>query len=106
MPLVTIDVIKDVFTPDQKRQLIDNVTEAMIAVEGVLPARAPLACAIALACVTSCPCPRMNDPAWSPVTITSGCASASTFAAATIGPRSAEALKVAWFKGWSGKVPG
>lgn len=34
MPLVTIDVIKDVFTPDQKRQLIDNVTEAMIAVEG------------------------------------------------------------------------
>lgn len=34
MPLVTIDVIKDVFTPDQKSQLIDNVTEAMIAVEG------------------------------------------------------------------------
>ncbi len=34
MPLVTIDVIKDVFTPDQKRQLIDNVTAAMIAVEG------------------------------------------------------------------------
>lgn len=34
MPLVTIDVIKDVFTPDQKRQLIDKVTEAMIAVEG------------------------------------------------------------------------
>jgi 4-oxalocrotonate tautomerase len=34
MPLVTIDVIKDVFTPDQKRQLIDNVTEAMISVEG------------------------------------------------------------------------
>jgi 4-oxalocrotonate tautomerase len=34
MPLVTIDVIKDVFTPDQKRQLIDNVTEAMIAGEG------------------------------------------------------------------------
>ena len=34
MPLVTIDVIKDVFTPDQKRQLIDTVTEAMIAVEG------------------------------------------------------------------------
>lgn len=34
MPLVTIDVIKDVFTPDQKRELIDKVTEAMIAVEG------------------------------------------------------------------------
>ncbi len=34
MPLVTIDVIKDVFTPDQKRDLIENVTEAMVAVEG------------------------------------------------------------------------
>jgi 4-oxalocrotonate tautomerase len=34
MPLVTIDVIKDVFTPAQKRQLIENVTEALIAVEG------------------------------------------------------------------------
>jgi 4-oxalocrotonate tautomerase len=34
MPLVTIDVIKDVFTPDQKQDLIKRVTEAMIAVEG------------------------------------------------------------------------
>jgi 4-oxalocrotonate tautomerase len=34
MPLVTIDVIKDVFTPSEKQQLIANVTEAMIAVEG------------------------------------------------------------------------
>jgi 4-oxalocrotonate tautomerase len=34
MPLVTIDVIKDVFTPEQKQQLISKVTEAMIAVEG------------------------------------------------------------------------
>ena len=34
MPLVTIDVIKDVFTPDQKAGLIDKVTEAMVAVEG------------------------------------------------------------------------
>ncbi len=34
MPLVTIDVIKDVFTNDQKAELIDRVTEAMIAVEG------------------------------------------------------------------------
>ncbi len=34
MPLVTIDVIKDVFTPKQKRDLIEKVTEAMIAVEG------------------------------------------------------------------------
>lgn len=34
MPLVTIDVIKDVFTPHQKRSLIEKVTEAMISVEG------------------------------------------------------------------------
>ena len=34
MPLVTIDVIKDVFTPAQKRELISQVTEAMIQVEG------------------------------------------------------------------------
>ena len=34
MPLVTIDVIKDVFTPSQKQQLIQRVTEAMISVEG------------------------------------------------------------------------
>ena len=34
MPLVTIDVIKNVFTPKQKQELIAKVTEAMIAVEG------------------------------------------------------------------------
>ena len=34
MPLVTIDVIKDVFTPRQKEELVAGVTEAMIAVEG------------------------------------------------------------------------
>lgn len=34
MPLVTIDVIQDVFTPQQKQELIEKVTEAMIAVEG------------------------------------------------------------------------
>ena len=34
MPLVTIDVIKDVFTPKQKEQLIEKVTAAMIEVEG------------------------------------------------------------------------
>jgi 4-oxalocrotonate tautomerase len=34
MPLVTIDVIKDVFTPQQKQQLIARVTQAMIEVEG------------------------------------------------------------------------
>jgi 4-oxalocrotonate tautomerase len=34
MPLVTIDVIENVFTAEQKRQLIARVTEAMIEVEG------------------------------------------------------------------------
>jgi 4-oxalocrotonate tautomerase len=34
MPLVTIDVIKDVFTPTQKKELIAKVTQAMIDVEG------------------------------------------------------------------------
>jgi 4-oxalocrotonate tautomerase len=34
MPMVTIDVIKDVFSPAQKQQLIAKVTEAMVAVEG------------------------------------------------------------------------
>jgi 4-oxalocrotonate tautomerase len=34
MPLVTIDLIKNVFTADQKRDLIEKVTEAVIAVEG------------------------------------------------------------------------
>ena len=34
MPLVTIDVIKSVFTPTQKQEMIEKVTEAMIAVEG------------------------------------------------------------------------
>jgi len=34
MPLVTIDVIKNVFTPQQKEQLIAKVTDAMVDVEG------------------------------------------------------------------------
>jgi 4-oxalocrotonate tautomerase len=34
MPLVTIDLIEDVFTPDQKADMIEKVTDAMLAVEG------------------------------------------------------------------------
>lgn len=34
MPLVTIDVIRDVFTPEQKQSIIEKVTDAMVAVEG------------------------------------------------------------------------
>ena len=34
MPLVNIELIKGVFTPSQKRELIEKVTEAMVSVEG------------------------------------------------------------------------
>lgn len=34
MPLVDIQVIKNVFTPEQKGRLIEKVTEAMVSVEG------------------------------------------------------------------------
>ena len=34
MPLVTIEVIKDVFAPSQKRALIEKVTDAVVSVEG------------------------------------------------------------------------
>jgi 4-oxalocrotonate tautomerase len=34
MPLVTIDLIEGVFSDDQKKALVDKVTDAMIAVEG------------------------------------------------------------------------
>jgi 4-oxalocrotonate tautomerase len=34
MPLVTVDVIKDVFTPAQKEEIIRKVTDAMVEIEG------------------------------------------------------------------------
>jgi 4-oxalocrotonate tautomerase len=34
MPLVTVDLIKGVFSPKQKQQIIEKVTAAMIEVEG------------------------------------------------------------------------
>ena len=34
MPLVTIDVIKDVFTPAQKADIITKITDTMVGVEG------------------------------------------------------------------------
>jgi 4-oxalocrotonate tautomerase len=34
MPLVDIQLIKGVFTPDQKQQMIQKVTDAMVTVEG------------------------------------------------------------------------
>lgn len=34
MPLVDIQLIKDAFTPEQKQEMIQNVTDAMLATEG------------------------------------------------------------------------
>lgn len=34
MPLVTIDVIKDVFTAEQKQDIIRKVTDTMVGIEG------------------------------------------------------------------------
>ena len=34
MPLITVKVIEDVFTPDQKAQIIEKLTDAMVAIEG------------------------------------------------------------------------
>lgn len=34
MPLIDIQLIKGVFTPDQKRTMIEKVTDAMVSVEG------------------------------------------------------------------------
>ena len=34
MPSVTIDVIKNVFTPGQKKDMIKRVTDAMVSIEG------------------------------------------------------------------------
>jgi 4-oxalocrotonate tautomerase len=34
MPLVNIEVIENVFTPQQKKEMIERVTEVMISIEG------------------------------------------------------------------------
>ena len=34
MPLINVKLIEDVFTPEQKRQMIKKLTEAMVAIEG------------------------------------------------------------------------
>src|SRR5262249_54773014 len=34
MPLINIEVIENVFTPAQKKELIEKVTDAMISIEG------------------------------------------------------------------------
>lgn len=34
MPLIEVKVIEEVFTPDQKREIITKLTDAMVSVEG------------------------------------------------------------------------
>jgi 4-oxalocrotonate tautomerase len=34
MPFVNVKLIEGVFTPDQKRQIVRDLTEAMVAIEG------------------------------------------------------------------------
>ena len=34
MPLIEIHLIESVFTPEQKRQIIEKLTDAMVSVEG------------------------------------------------------------------------
>ncbi len=34
MPLINVKVIEDVFTPDQKEQIVERLTDAMVSIEG------------------------------------------------------------------------
>ena len=34
MPIITVKLIEDVFTPDQKRDIIERLTDAMVSIEG------------------------------------------------------------------------
>ena len=34
MPLITVKVIEDVFTPAQKRKIVEKLTETMVSIEG------------------------------------------------------------------------
>ncbi|MGD0240300.1 MAG: 4-oxalocrotonate tautomerase family protein [Streptosporangiaceae bacterium] len=34
MPLINVKVIEDVFTPGQKREIVERLTDAMVSVEG------------------------------------------------------------------------
>ena len=34
MPLITVKVIENVFTPEQKAEIIEKLTDAMVAIEG------------------------------------------------------------------------
>ena len=34
MPLINVKLIQDVFTPEQKRRIVEELTDAMVAIEG------------------------------------------------------------------------
>jgi 4-oxalocrotonate tautomerase len=34
MPLITVKVIEDVFTPDQKHEIVERLTDALVSIEG------------------------------------------------------------------------
>ena len=34
MPLINVKVIEDVFTPEQKREMVERLTDAMVSIEG------------------------------------------------------------------------
>ena len=34
MPLVNVKLIEDVFTPEQKREMVEKLTDAMVSIEG------------------------------------------------------------------------
>ncbi len=34
MPLVNVQVIENVFTPEQKKEIIEQITDVMVAIEG------------------------------------------------------------------------
>jgi 4-oxalocrotonate tautomerase len=34
MPFINVKVIEDVFTPKQKREIVEKLTEAMVSIEG------------------------------------------------------------------------
>jgi 4-oxalocrotonate tautomerase len=34
MPLINVKLIEDVFTPEQKRRIVGELTDAMVAIEG------------------------------------------------------------------------
>jgi 4-oxalocrotonate tautomerase len=34
MPLINVKVIEDVFSPEQKREIVERLTDAMVSIEG------------------------------------------------------------------------